>query len=191
MLYLPGWGFSVDVLVYHFPAGNGYQAIAWSLGIMRLVELLERRNLFLEKALLLACPRRMDRDEVKRFVLNYQREPKKARYGFYRKCLWGSGVNWKEIERFFELTGELDKDLYLLERLVQINETELNISLLAERIREIDIVLTQNDLVVPYHIQLQLVKDIKSYHNYVNVFNVATGHYLFNTIHNFSMPSLR
>ncbi len=183
MLYLPGWGFNVDVLAYHFPVENGYQAIAWSLGIVRLVELLKRRNLFLEKALLLACPRKLDRKEVENFVLNYRQNPQKARYSFYRKCLWRCGVDWKDAEKFFELTGELSEDMYLLEKLLQINNIDLNVRLLAERVKEIDIVVTEYDLVVPYRIQLQLIKELKFYHKHINVFKVATGHYLFNAIH--------
>ncbi len=178
MLYLCGWGFKVDLLAYYIPIGK-YDAVAWSLGIVRLIELLRRRNLAFRRVLLISCPYKMDDIAVERFVEEYQKDPQNGRYRFYRKCLWGSNVDWHDVERFFNLTGNLEQDKDLLEELMRISRTDLDLQLLADRCEVIDLVLTKNDLIVPYHNQIRLAREIDLYHDNINIYELNTGHYPF------------
>ena len=180
MLYFPGWGFNPDVLVRHFPLGeSGYDAIAWSLGIIRLQDFLRRTNLGLKKALLIACRDRYPSDVLREFLTTYRKDPVSARDSFYRKCLWGTGLKQEDVAGELALTGEVDGDEILLQELEYLGGEVVDLGLLKDRIEEVDFVLTQEDLVVPIREQERLESSARKLGISGRTYRVRAGHYPF------------
>ncbi len=177
-LYLPGWGFRVDLLVYYFPITH-YDVIVWSLGIARLNKLLAKRRLRFKRALFISCPDKMDLEEVKKFIQEYKVDPKRARRSFYRKCLWGTAIDASSVEKFFALKGALESDEESLAELWNLAREEIDFPRIAGSCDKIDLILAKKDLVVPYSSQLRLARIFTALHSGIGVREFSTGHFVF------------
>ncbi len=180
MLYFPGWGFNPDVLARYFPLGESdYDAVAWSLGIIRLQDFLRRTNIRLERALLIACRDRYPSDVLREFLFSYRKDPATARDSFYRKCLWGTGLRREDLAGELALTGDLDRDDVFLQELEYLGGEVVDLGSFKDRIREVDFVLTQEDLVVPIREQERLERSARQLGIPGRSYRVQVGHYPF------------